>query len=447
MAQERKLSEILVEMAKVLMKAPERDPSIGALEVATLLANVAWNRAIGLEAGDDTYRDLLATFERESPNLWDEFRSRDVPAMVDALVRYKRAHFPDDGRRILTCGIPEGKVRVEWLQAAQPGLESELEMQLYALIRLGEIEGAIRHVQKTRKLPRNMAAQVVADVVMALAVSPALSPKRTAPPAKKKPARKQPAQPVTKTRFLLDLLAQEAKLDLEEINRRWVKAGHPGVISASLLSRIRQALGISIQRGRSRIPAAIQARAAAGPTKGEPAGAAEVYQLKITLKGTKPPIWRRIQTKNTNLVDLHYQIQAAMGWDNSHLYEFRVGDRHYGEPDVLEEADDASKAKLSDILTQKGQRFSYLYDFGDSWGHEIVFEGRVAAEPGAAYPRCVAGALAGPPEDCGGVWGYYEIVEATGSRRAEIREWLGDDFDPTEFSATDVTRRMQAGRR
>ena len=182
-----------------------------------------------------------------------------------------------------------------------------------------------------------------------------------------------------------------------------------------------------------------------------------VFQLKITLLGAKPPIWRRIQVKDCTLDALHDHIQTAMGWTNSHLHQFRVGKQLYGDPDLMQETfeefdfKDSTKALLSDIVPRRGNefRFRYEYDFGDSWEHEILFEGCPDAEPNRKYPVCVEGKRACPPEDCGGVWGYADLLDAIGNkkheRHEELLEWLGESFNPNEFDPAEVTEAMRGG--
>src|SRR5919202_63892 len=106
--------------------------------------------------------------EAENPALWDELKSNDVDAMIDELVRYKEAHYPDDRRRILTCGIPGGKIRVEWLNPAAPGVDSRWEMQWYGLVRTGQKDKAIRFLQATRRMTRSEASERVAQIAAEL---------------------------------------------------------------------------------------------------------------------------------------------------------------------------------------------------------------------------------------------------------------------------------------
>ena len=137
----RKISEILMELSERLLRDPAGVPSSEAAHVALLFAHVAWNEGVGLDHAREGYRNVWEAIEAENPLLWDEFKSSDIDSMIDELVRYKKAHYPDDRRRILTCGIPDGKVRVEWLNPAAPGVDSRWEMQLCGLVRIGDRQG------------------------------------------------------------------------------------------------------------------------------------------------------------------------------------------------------------------------------------------------------------------------------------------------------------------
>jgi hypothetical protein len=123
----RKVSEILEEMSKLLLRDRHRVPSLEAAQVSLFFANAAWNECVGLRDTREGYRSVWGTIEAENPELWSEFKSNDINAMIDELVEYKKAHHPDDGRRILTCGIVDGKIRVEWLGSAAPGVDSRWE--------------------------------------------------------------------------------------------------------------------------------------------------------------------------------------------------------------------------------------------------------------------------------------------------------------------------------
>lgn len=185
--------------------------------------------------------------------------------------------------------------------------------------------------------------------------------------------------------------------------------------------------------------------------------ASRTYQFKITLLGAKPAIWRRIQVKDCTLDKLHEHIQTAMGWTNSHLHQFEIFDKRYGDPELLDDGFDESscidstKTKLSDITPNAGKRFkfTYEYDFGDDWEHEVLFEGSPPVDPKAKYPLCLEGERACPPEDCGGVWGYGDFLEAIANPKHEVHssmlEWIGGRFDPEEFDPKQATKEMKKG--
>ena len=164
----RKMSEILMEMSGRLLRDPGGVPSSEAAHVALLFANVAWNEGVGLDHAREGCRNGWETIEADNPELWDEFKSNDIDALIDELVRYKEDRYPDDGRRILTCGIPDGKVRVEWLNAAAPGVDSRWEMRLYGLVRTGEKEEAIRFLQESQRVSRTDAVAQVARIAAEL---------------------------------------------------------------------------------------------------------------------------------------------------------------------------------------------------------------------------------------------------------------------------------------
>jgi DNA-binding transcriptional regulator YdaS (Cro superfamily) len=185
-------------------------------------------------------------------------------------------------------------------------------------------------------------------------------------------------------------------------------------------------------------------------------GKAAVYRFKIVLQDSAPLIWRRIETKDASLEQLHALIQTAMGWTNSHLHQFEIAGSRYTDPrfmmDDLDDfgAIDYSGLRVSDLVTKHGikLRMSYEYDFGDGWEHEVVLEKVTESEPGIRYPRCIDGARACPPEDVGGIWGFADFVEAvtnpSHSEHDDYLEWHGP-FDPTDFDAAKATRRMRKG--
>jgi hypothetical protein len=181
-----------------------------------------------------------------------------------------------------------------------------------------------------------------------------------------------------------------------------------------------------------------------------------VMQFKITLKGIQPPIWRRIQVEDCTLHDLHSHIQDAMGWTNSHRHQFMIQGLSYSPPNPFAngewdiDSENSAGIMLSDIVPATGKRFrfQYEYDFGDSWNHEILFEGFRTKDPAVRYPQCLDGARACPPEDCGGVWGYMGLLSALDdpkhARHDDMSEWVGP-IDPEEFDAETVTAIMQNG--
>jgi hypothetical protein len=133
-----------------------------------MFANIAWNESVGLTHGRKGYRSAWETIEAENPEMWSEFKSNDVDAMIDELKRFKEQRYPDDRRRILMCGIPDGKIRVEWLAAAAPGVDTKWEMRLYGLVRSNERDEAIRFLRETCGMSRSDAAAKVAVVAAEL---------------------------------------------------------------------------------------------------------------------------------------------------------------------------------------------------------------------------------------------------------------------------------------
>jgi hypothetical protein len=167
-APKRKVFEIMKEMSEQLLRNPAGVPSSEAAHVALMFANIAWNKTVGLGQATESYGSAWEQIEAENPEMWSEFKSNDVDGMIDKLIPFKKRLYPDDQRRILTCGIPDGKIRVEWLPPAAPGIDSKLEMRLYGLMRTGEREKAIQFLQETRPISRNEAARQVATAATEL---------------------------------------------------------------------------------------------------------------------------------------------------------------------------------------------------------------------------------------------------------------------------------------
>ena len=175
-----------------------------------------------------------------------------------------------------------------------------------------------------------------------------------------------------------------------------------------------------------------------------------VFQIKITLKYSKPPIWRRVLiSSETTLPKLHDIIQAAMGWDNSHLHAFNIHGEHYSAPSPYDSyhlqemgMKSTNRKKLNTLVSGEGDKFTYEYDFGDSWLHEIKIEKVLPPDPKQTLPVCIKGKRACPPEDIGGVWGYEEFLEAIKDpnhpQHDDYIEWIDGDFDPEAFDLDEV---------
>jgi hypothetical protein len=176
-----------------------------------------------------------------------------------------------------------------------------------------------------------------------------------------------------------------------------------------------------------------------------------VFQIKMNLKGIAPPIWRRIQTKDCTLEELHAIIQVTMGWEFNHLYRFSIGGVEYANLDMasFDDVEDACDTKLSEVLPARNHRprFEYEYDFGDGWIHQLIVEERFQPEQGVKYPVCIAGQRACLPEDCGGPWSYTDFVETITNpdhqRHDEMLEWVGGEFDPEQFDLEAVNRELR----
>lgn len=225
-----------------------------------------------------------------------------------------------------------------------------------------------------------------------------------------------------------------------------------------------------------------------------------ILQLKAVLRGIRPLIWRRFLVEDSiSFEDLHRIIQTVMGWDNYHLYEFNIGNEAISceeegfnaaeagfkklsaSPEfrkMLKQLDptkgpvtlDVNKmnkilkdmkktkpkydtaAQINKLITSEQQKFGYTYDFGDSWRHVITVENIFEPESGKAYPICVDGERSCPPEDCGGVSGYEELLKIKKDKNhpeyeEKIVDWLGEDFDPKEFNTEEVNRKLNRKRK
>ncbi len=166
-----------------------------------------------------------------------------------------------------------------------------------------------------------------------------------------------------------------------------------------------------------------------------PSGPEPVYQLKVTLEGIRPPIWRRIQVRgDISLFKLHKILQVVMGWYNYHLHQFSIEGERYSvisrEADMLgDDFKDEKKFKLNGVIPGEKFKFTYEYDFGDSWNHTILVEKIFQPQEELKHPVCLKGKRSAPPEDCGGEGGYYHLLEAIKDpnhpEHADMLEWAG----------------------
>jgi hypothetical protein len=170
-------------------------------------------------------------------------------------------------------------------------------------------------------------------------------------------------------------------------------------------------------------------------------------RLKITLRGVRPPVWRRVVVPASfTLAELHSVLQTAMGWTDSHLHSFDVGGVLYGDVEELEgKVGNETRTRLSSVA-RRVSKFRYEYDFGDAWEHDVLIED-VQPDAAAAEPFCTAGRRACPPEDCGGPWGYEHLLEVLADpeheEHAHLSEWIGGPFDPQEFDVAETNDQLR----
>ena len=171
----------------------------------------------------------------------------------------------------------------------------------------------------------------------------------------------------------------------------------------------------------------------------------KVYQIQISLTNSKPEIWRKILVQpNLSLANFHMTIQIVMGWDNSHLHQFIKNKTFYTRKmeDDMTWGDlnnvDYKGLKISDLLKNENDKIDYEYDFGDSWHHDIDLEKILETIEKTKYPTCIDGKLACPPEDCGGIWGYSDLLKVLNNPGhkdyADLLDWLDGEFDPNYFN-------------
>ena len=174
-----------------------------------------------------------------------------------------------------------------------------------------------------------------------------------------------------------------------------------------------------------------------------------VHQLKVTLRGTTPPIWRRVVVDGgETLHHLHAVIQAALGWYDAHLHDFEIDGQRYGvpDPDDWTPVKDERRVSIDQAVGDGHHKIRYTYDFGDNWVHDITIEATLPSDDVATVPGCIGGRRACPPEDCGGPWGYRELLDIladpTHPERSERLEWNGGLIDPDAFDPADFARTM-----
>ena len=178
-----------------------------------------------------------------------------------------------------------------------------------------------------------------------------------------------------------------------------------------------------------------------------------VIRLKIVLERTEPAIWRRVEVPAAMTLDeLHNVIQIAMGWANDHLFDFLLGRESLIESEMVgfgqfrARPGSGGDLRIGDLAARAVKRLTYLYDFGDSWNHTIRIEKRLPAEPNTTYPRLIDGAGRCPPEDCGGIPGFYDFLDAISDPKHpdhhDRLDWYGDRFDPDDFDAEFVDREL-----
>jgi hypothetical protein len=186
-------------------------------------------------------------------------------------------------------------------------------------------------------------------------------------------------------------------------------------------------------------------------------GGMPLYQLKITLKWSKPPIWRRLIARADLKLDrLHNVIQIAMGWADSHMHQFIAGAgfrvTYYGKPDpeftgMGSEMLNEKRYTAADLAPAARRKFTYEYDFGDGWQHEVLVEKILPPDVSFKHPVCLAGANACPPEDCGGIGGYHDLLEILADPKhpehTNMKEWVGGELDATEFDLNGVNAMLK----
>jgi hypothetical protein len=181
----------------------------------------------------------------------------------------------------------------------------------------------------------------------------------------------------------------------------------------------------------------------------------EIIQLKVSLLNSNPSIWREVQVnRDTTFFELHHIIQITMGWLNYHLYEFNLEGYRisevsedfrfagFGSNEVINSRD----IKLKDVITAQGDKINYEYDFGDGWQHQIIVESFVKCDRGE-YPVCIGGEMRCPPEDCGGIFSFYEYLAILNNKKHpehnDMVRWFPKKYDPAIFDIEKANKQLQ----
>jgi hypothetical protein len=185
------------------------------------------------------------------------------------------------------------------------------------------------------------------------------------------------------------------------------------------------------------------------PTK-KPDQTSSVFQLKATLNSSRPPIWRKVLVPaNLSFVKLHLVLQSVMGWENCHMHQFVVGEKLIGSHDLDAGSDVVNEARtrLNQLVTGPPEHFTYEYDFGDNWELLVSVEKVLEAEPGQTYPVCIGGKMAAPPDDSGGIWHYFDMLDILKNpdhpEYKDCKDHLGKDFDPKHLDLAEINARLQ----
>ena len=188
------------------------------------------------------------------------------------------------------------------------------------------------------------------------------------------------------------------------------------------------------------------------PARKRPPVSPRSYQLKVTLQGVRPPVWRRFTVRDDiTLLKLHDLLQIIVGWTDYHLHQFVMGGTRFSGPefDLPPPQRDEGKVRLRDVLKKPGDRLVYEYDLGDRWEHAVVLELVLPHEPRARYPVILDGKRACPPDDCGGAPGYGHLLEVLAApdhpEHEDLREWVGKKFDSERFDVGALNRVFHGG--